>query len=282
MSAPTFGVSCGINDPRHVAAIGPAIWEFLYLIDRQTDEAGNVNKGAPVKIEEVAESTGRSNATTRRNLARLEAGGYISKKQSGGGLIVSILNPKKRFTKRPEIAQKRAIGPLKNERPQEVEIAQKRSIDSSKMSDHSLYKEQNSKGESAPKNGAPLFDLRSPEEPPKLTPYRAVEIIAEAGGLDPARPLPKDLKQAKALIAAGITEADIRLTVAHLLKVDPDWWNVKRPIDPAAIVEHLPIARKATTQAKPTSAKSEYFTGEFEPVSPRLLAMIAPRDKEAA
>ena len=270
MSAPTFGVSSGLLDPRHVAAMGPAWAEFLLLLDRQTDADGTVNGGRPLLIEEIAQRTGRGSSTTRRNLARLEAAGYIAKRQSGAGLIVSIMNPKKRFKARPEIAQKRAIGSLKSERSETGEIAQNRARDSSKVSDHSLYKEQNSKEGSTPKNGAPLFGVEPlREEPPKLTPYRAVEVIAEAGGLELTRPLPKDLKQAKALVAASITEADIRLTVAHLLEVNPGWWNVKRPIDPAAIVEHLPIAKKAkaTTAAEPDlyakmTDRSRYFGHE--------------------
>ena len=254
MSAPTFGVSSGLLDPRHVAAMGSAIWEFLYLLDRQTSEDGRVNKGRPILVEEISARTGRGDRATRGGIARLVAAGYVTKqKHSGGGLVFSVCNPKKRFKQDKPSGRNVPDGPAQTCRTEEQPSGTNVPDLRHKRAGRTILLQQNSKGESTPQNGAPLFDLRSPEKPPTLTPFRALEIIAQAGGLELGKPPAKDLKLAKDLIGAygDLTEDDVRLTVAHLLKADPGYWNVRRRIDPAAIREHLPIARKAKATAEP-------------------------------
>lgn len=255
MPAPLITVSTGLLSPQHAKAIGPALWEFLALIDRQTTEDGTVNGGKPITVGEISARTGRCDKTTRANIARLEEHGYISKRQSGAGLIVRISNAKKRF----KAGRKLPTGSVENYRADGGEIGRKLPRDRQKTTDRTIYKQENSK-EGAPHNGALPLCLTSPapKPAPGLTPFGVCRLIAEAGDLDIGKPTAKALAQAKRLIAANVSEDDIRLTVRHLLSVDPAYWNRKRPIDPAAVVEHLPIARKAA-KAEPASADYSYL-----------------------
>ena len=89
----------GIFD--HYEAIGSAVWVFLWCVDRVTDESdpagsGLVLGGAPVKIERiVADIPGAVERTVRRHLQRLVANGFIRRKRTPYGAILSVLNSKK-------------------------------------------------------------------------------------------------------------------------------------------------------------------------------------------
>ena len=95
MSNPMLTISSGLISPRHISAMGPALAEFLCLIDWQTDTTGRVKGGAPIQIEEIAKRLGRSRRTVQRNLDRL--GGYLDVRRTPRGLVVRIRNPKKWF-----------------------------------------------------------------------------------------------------------------------------------------------------------------------------------------
>ena len=45
---PTFGVSAGLLDRKHVQAMGTSVWEFLACLNWQTDAAGRVLGGKPL------------------------------------------------------------------------------------------------------------------------------------------------------------------------------------------------------------------------------------------
>ena len=108
MSGPILiGVSSGLADPKHVAAIGPAIWEFLAFLDWQTSPDGRLLGGKPISAEQIADRTGRSLDQTYRNLARLDRAGYITRKRTPRGFVISVCNPKKRFAQPSKSAELR-------------------------------------------------------------------------------------------------------------------------------------------------------------------------------
>ncbi|WP_176705861.1 hypothetical protein [Paenibacillus hemerocallicola] len=92
----------------HRERIGPAIWEFLWLIDRTTTEEvddngerwGLVLGGVPVKHEQIAHELGSSERTVKRNLARLKDEMYISSIRAPYGEIIRVAKNKKQVGER--------------------------------------------------------------------------------------------------------------------------------------------------------------------------------------
>ncbi len=87
----------GILD--HYHKIGPAIWEFLWLIDAITLEengVGWVYGKSPFKIDRIVNDLrGASRRTVERNLTRLRDGGYIITEKARYGLVVGVVNSRK-------------------------------------------------------------------------------------------------------------------------------------------------------------------------------------------
>ena len=81
-----FYVSEGLLTRTHVERIGPALWEFLWLISHETKMQGKVLNGAPITLSRIAEELGESAITARRNLNRLSKEGYVVRKRNAPGL----------------------------------------------------------------------------------------------------------------------------------------------------------------------------------------------------
>lgn len=82
----------------HCGRIGPALWEFVWLIDKITEELdglGLVLGGAPVKIKRIATDLDRGEHTVRRNLDRLERENYIDRTRTPYGFTVKVRNSHK-------------------------------------------------------------------------------------------------------------------------------------------------------------------------------------------
>jgi hypothetical protein len=101
-----FPVYSGLISPEHKENIGPALWEFLWLISKTTKEEvegdetwGIVLGGKPIKICEISNDLGGSERTAKRNIARLKEFGYIETKRAPYGEIYRVRNSKK-FTKK--------------------------------------------------------------------------------------------------------------------------------------------------------------------------------------
>jgi hypothetical protein len=97
--APMWG---GLLTAEHRDRMGSAVWEYMWTIVRTTKEIerdgrcwGLVRGGAPVKIEEIAAECGWDPRTVRRNLARLQVGGYLELKRAPYGLIISVAQSRK-------------------------------------------------------------------------------------------------------------------------------------------------------------------------------------------
>ncbi|UYL94147.1 putative transcriptional regulator [Geobacillus phage vB_GthS_PK5.2] len=97
-----FPVYTGLLTPEHRERIGPAIWEFLWLISKVTKEVqeegetlGIVLGGRPVKLAEIADDLGSSERSVRRNITRLKEQGYIESVRAPYGEIYRVRKSKK-------------------------------------------------------------------------------------------------------------------------------------------------------------------------------------------
>jgi hypothetical protein len=90
----------GILEPKHRERIGPAIWLFLYFIDRTTKERPNkhnpdeiegwVYGKMPLTLPRMASETGLPVRTISAHLLRLECHGYIRTVRAPHGLIILV------------------------------------------------------------------------------------------------------------------------------------------------------------------------------------------------
>jgi len=79
----------------HCGKIGPALWEFVWCLDKITEESdgiGVVLGGAPVKIKQIANDLARGEHTVRRNLDRLEDGNYINRTRTPYAFTIRVRN----------------------------------------------------------------------------------------------------------------------------------------------------------------------------------------------
>jgi DNA-binding MarR family transcriptional regulator len=97
-----FPVYSGLLTAQHRERIGPAIWEFLWLISKVTKEIeeegetwGIVLGGKPVKLAEIAAELGGSERNVKRNIARLKDEGYIEAVRAPYGEIYKVRKSKK-------------------------------------------------------------------------------------------------------------------------------------------------------------------------------------------
>ena len=97
-----FPVYTGLLTPEHRERIGPAIWEFLWLISKVTKEVqeegetlGIVLGGRPVKLAEIADDLGSSERSVRRNITHLKEQGYIESVRAPYGEIYRVRKSKK-------------------------------------------------------------------------------------------------------------------------------------------------------------------------------------------
>lgn len=95
MPNPTFRVSSGLIDPKHMRRMGGALKVFLWCVNRQTDPSGLVLHGRPVRAPEIGESVGCNRHTVYRYLTRLRGQGYIAIVRKAAGLVLRVLNQKK-------------------------------------------------------------------------------------------------------------------------------------------------------------------------------------------
>ena len=82
----------------HRKRIGPSVWEFLWCLDRITQdrgEVGIVNGGAPVKAERIARNLKVSTRTVKQNLRRLTTEGYLKLRRTPYGNVIQVMNSSK-------------------------------------------------------------------------------------------------------------------------------------------------------------------------------------------
>lgn len=103
-----FGIYI-VNDllePKHINAMGKAVWLYMWLIDHMTsvDEAGvgKILGGRPVKYTEIARELGISQDTYTQWIEKLVEYPYIKTTRTPHGIVFHVLKAKKRFRKNTE------------------------------------------------------------------------------------------------------------------------------------------------------------------------------------
>lgn len=97
-----FPTHVGLLESHHRENIGPALWEFLWLISKTTKEIkrdgetiGIVLGGKPVRVSEISNDLGISERSVRRNLTRLKKHGYVETVRTPYGEVYNVKNSKK-------------------------------------------------------------------------------------------------------------------------------------------------------------------------------------------
>lgn len=88
----------GLLEAKHRRRIEDALWEFLWILDRITQEMdgiGLVLGGKPITSQEMAESLGLNERTIRRHLDVLEKHGYIHRTRTPRGFAIQVRNSQK-------------------------------------------------------------------------------------------------------------------------------------------------------------------------------------------
>ena len=238
-----FTVSAGLLDVKHCRAIGPALWTYLAIIDRQTHPtSGVVNRGEPISAARLGSRMGLSQDAVLRHLERLEGGGYVELKRAQHGLIITVAKPKKLFKRVGKNADSRVGKNTDSDRGQSPQ-----SCGSESAFLPGLYKESIASKAipASSKRGSPKTVLdpdRCSHDPRcKTVPGHIAVIIAESADIEPVFS-PKELGQAKAL--ANVSDNEIRGTVDYMLAEHGDFWGRKARITPSAVRDNLPLFRK--------------------------------------
>jgi hypothetical protein len=83
----------------HFERIGQALWEFVWCIDKITEErdgVGLVFGGAPIKLGAIVSGLKGSNKeTVRRHLTHLVRENYIRRRRTPYGYVIEVLNSRK-------------------------------------------------------------------------------------------------------------------------------------------------------------------------------------------
>lgn len=97
-------VTNNLLEPKHRKAMGTAVWEFMWCLDKITkiDEIGIgwVLGGKPINLKSIAEDIGITEPKISKNLNKLKNAGYIGIKRTPYGMIISINKAKKRFAQK--------------------------------------------------------------------------------------------------------------------------------------------------------------------------------------
>ncbi len=236
---PIITVSAGLLDPRHVKAIGTAVWTYLAVLDKQTSSDGTVNHGDPIAAAKLGARMGLSQDTVLRHLERLQLAGYIHLTRQPYGWVIRVEKPKKLFKKR--------VGQSADS--EQAENPQKCGAESARLP--GLYKEDKavkailpaSPKQAVSNSKTALEPGRCQHSPQcKTLPWHICAVIAEAAELEATSFTKAELSQAKQL--AEEPDDDIRGTVVYMREVNGDFWGRKKRITPAAVVDNLPLYRK--------------------------------------
>ena len=80
-----FPLSPGPLEPKHVRAIGGALWVYLWFLNHFTHDE---ESGRPISIRQIAADLGIGYHACRRRLARLVRSGYLVQKKTGAGTCI--------------------------------------------------------------------------------------------------------------------------------------------------------------------------------------------------
>jgi len=97
-------ITNGLLDPKHVEAMGEAVWLYMWLVDKSTSQnengEGKVLGNKPIVYEnDIEPALGIPRRTYTRWISRLRNAGYIKTLRTPAGLIIVITKAKKRTKK---------------------------------------------------------------------------------------------------------------------------------------------------------------------------------------
>lgn len=98
-----IGLRTGLITSEHRKRMGMAVWEFMWLVDRVTEEyqrsdgevRGRVLGGAVITADAIATWYEISEDTVRDHLKLLEVAGYITRQRTTNGFRIEVRNSKK-------------------------------------------------------------------------------------------------------------------------------------------------------------------------------------------
>jgi hypothetical protein len=97
-------ITNNLLDPKHVKAMGAAVWEFMWCLDKITsiseEGVGVVLGGKPIKLEDIGMEIGKADNTISFNLNKLADSGYINIVRTPYGISLKVMKAKKRFKQR--------------------------------------------------------------------------------------------------------------------------------------------------------------------------------------
>lgn len=110
-----YGIEITNNllEPKHIKAMGSAVWEYMWCLDKMTkideDGTGYVLGGKPVKLEELNKDLGKDQTNISTNLHKLQEAGYIDLKRTGYGNIITVCKAKKNSLRKGENAKSEKV-----------------------------------------------------------------------------------------------------------------------------------------------------------------------------
>lgn len=123
-STTTFPVTSGLLDSTHFEKIGPALWLYLWLIDKTTSDEeidgvryGLVLYGHPISPALVTAAFGLNRRTYQNQIRQLADTGYVILQRTGRGHIIRVTNSWKwKWRKKVKTYTTRPQGPARRHR----------------------------------------------------------------------------------------------------------------------------------------------------------------------
>lgn len=107
-------ITNNLLEPKHRKAMGTAVWEFMWCLDKITlidsNNIGWVLGRKPTKLREIEKDIGITQPKISKNLSKLQKAGYLVLIHAPYGIVIGVNKAKKRF------AQKDKRFALKDER----------------------------------------------------------------------------------------------------------------------------------------------------------------------
>lgn len=225
----------------HCERIGPALWEFLWLLDKITiekDGKGIVLSGAPVKIERIAGDLGRCDRTVRSNLDRLQDKNYIKRTRTPYGFTIKVLNSRK-FG----IWRKKEIGNNCRSLPDRSAENYWRDRQESPVRSAVSCRNKEDKARNIAKNSAGAVThsvagaASSPNTPPKkdAAAARAFSAFGFDAPFGHSEFINAVLRRAGEINNGNIVEVMERVIVELGRKVPPQWYEAKHSLEQIAV-----------------------------------------------
>jgi DNA-binding MarR family transcriptional regulator len=113
-------VTNNLLEKKHRKAMGTAVWEFMWCLDKITkiDEKHNgfVLGGMPIKLKMVRDELGITEQKISKNLHKLEAAGYLELTTAPYGIIIKVKKAQKRFNQKGKPVEEKRFN-LKGKAP---------------------------------------------------------------------------------------------------------------------------------------------------------------------